>query len=106
MRRAVLVAILLGASFAAQAQTKWRLAGNFATEHSSSVAMNQFRDQLAKASGGPFTGDVFPPMQLGGAAGNGQDRRARTLQGGRVGQGFLSLTGPQLRASPLALQVH
>jgi TRAP-type C4-dicarboxylate transport system substrate-binding protein len=53
-----LAVALLGVAAGAQAQTKWRLAGNFATEHSSSVAMNTFRDDLAKASGGSFTVDV------------------------------------------------
>ncbi len=104
MRRAVLVAILLGASFAAQAQTKWRLAGNFATEHSSSVAMNQFRDELAKASGGQFTVDVFPAMQLGGAAENVQNVRAGTLQMIWVGMAFLSRTVPELEAISLPFQ--
>src|SRR5258708_35893673 len=64
---------------AAQAQTKWRLAGNFATEHSSSVAMNQFRAELAKASGGRPSGDVFPARQLGGAAEDVANVRAVTL---------------------------
>ena len=88
----------------AQAQTKWRLAGNFATEHSSSVAMNQFRDELAKASGGKFTVDVFPAMQLGGAAENVQNVRAGTLQMIWVGMAFLSRTVPELEALSLPFQ--
>src|SRR5258708_32076316 len=63
---------------AAQAQTKWRLAGNFATEHSSSVAMNQFRDELAKASGGHLSRGVFTPMQLCAAARYVPNSRAPT----------------------------
>jgi tripartite ATP-independent transporter DctP family solute receptor len=104
MRKAVLVAILLGASLAAQAQTKWRLAGNFATEHSSSVAMNQFRDELAKASAGQLGVDVFPAMQLGGAAENVQNVRAGTLQVIWVGMAFLSRTVPELEAISLPFQ--
>ena len=88
----------------AHAQTKWRLAGNFATEHSSSVAMNQFRDELAKASGGQFTVDVFPAMQLGGAAENVQNVRAGTLQMIWVGMAFLSRTVPELEAISLPFQ--
>jgi len=88
----------------AQAQTKWRLAGNFATEHSSSVAMNQFRDELARASGGQFTVDVFPAMQLGGAAENVQNVRAGTLQMIWVGMAFLSRTVPELEALSLPFQ--
>jgi len=104
MRKAVLAAILLGASLAAQAQTKWRLAGNFATEHSSSVAMNQFRDELAKASAGQLSVDVFPAMQLGGAAENVQNVRAGTLQIIWVGMAFLSRTVPELEAISLPFQ--
>jgi tripartite ATP-independent transporter DctP family solute receptor len=104
MKRTLLIAVLLGASVAGQAQTKWRLAGNFATEHSSSVAMNQFRDELAKASGGAFTVDVFPAMQLGGAAENVQNVRAGTLQMIWVGMAFLSRTVPELEAISLPFQ--
>jgi tripartite ATP-independent transporter DctP family solute receptor len=96
--------MLLGASAAAQAQTKWRLAGNFATEHSSSVAMNMFRDELSKASGGSFAVDVFPAMQLGGAAENVQNVRAGTLQMIWVGMAFLSRTVPELEAISLPFQ--
>lgn len=92
------------ATTGAQAQTKWRLAGNFATEHSSSVAMNQFRDDLAKATGGSLTVDVFPAMQLGGAAENVQNVRAGTLQLIWVGMAFLSRTVPELEAISLPFQ--
>jgi tripartite ATP-independent transporter DctP family solute receptor len=103
--RTILAALaILCAATTAQAQTKWRLAGNFATEHSSSVAMNQFRDELAKASGGQFTVDVFPAMQLGGAAENVQNVRAGTLQMIWVGMAFLSRTVPELEAISLPFQ--
>ncbi len=88
----------------AQAPVKWRLAGNFATEHSSSVAMNMFRDELAKASGGSFVVDVFPAMQLGGAAENVQNVRAGTLQMIWVGMAFLSRAVPELEAISLPFQ--
>lgn len=99
---ALLAVALLSAT--AEAQTKWRLAGNFATEHSSSVAMNTFRDELARASGGAFTVDVFPAMQLGGAAENVQNVRAGTLQMIWVGMAFLSRTVPELEAISLPFQ--
>jgi len=100
----ILIAAALAASLPAHAQTKWRLAGNFATEHSSSVAMNLFRDELAKASGGAFTVDVFPAMQLGGAQENVQNVRAGTLQMIWVGMAFLSRTVPELEAISLPFQ--
>lgn len=92
------------ATTGAQAQTKWRLAGNFATEHSSSAAMNMFRDDLAKATNGSLTVDVFPAMQLGGAAENVQNVRAGTLQLIWVGMAFLSRTVPELEAISLPFQ--
>ena len=100
----ILIAAAIAASLPAHAQTKWRLAGNFATEHSSSVAMNMFRDELAKASGGAFTVDVFPAMQLGGAQENVQNVRAGTLQMIWVGMAFLSRTVPELEAISLPFQ--
>jgi tripartite ATP-independent transporter DctP family solute receptor len=87
-----------------QAQTKWRYAGNFAVDHSASVSMNVFREELAKASGGSLTVDVFPAMQLGGAAENVQNVRAGTLQMIIVGMAFLSRTVPELEAISLPFQ--
>ena len=104
MRTTLAALAIVCVATSAQAQTKWRLAGNFATEHSSSVAMNQFRDELAKASGGQFTVDVFPAMQLGGAAENVQNVRAGTLQMIWVGMAFLSRTVPELEAISLPFQ--
>ena len=101
---ALAAAALLAAATPALAQTKWRLAGNFATEHSSSVAMNMFRDDLAKTSGGALTVDVFPAMQLGGAQENVQNVRAGTLQMIWVGMAFLSRTVPELEAISLPFQ--
>lgn len=99
------IAATLAIALPAHAQNvKWRLAGNFATEHSSSVAMNMFRDDLAKASGGTFVVDVFPAMQLGGAAENVQNVRAGTLQMIWVGMAFLSRTVPELEAISLPFQ--
>src|SRR4051812_36624624 len=100
----LLLAALAGLASGAQAQAKWRVAGNFATEHSSSVAMAMFREDLAKASGGALTVDVFPAMQLGGAAENVQNVRAGTLQMIWVGMAFLSRTVPELEAISLPFQ--
>src|SRR5258708_29178650 len=104
VRSAVMVLAAVFTAASAQAQTKWRLAGNFATEQSSSVAMNMFRDDLAKSSGGAFTVDVFPAMQLGGAQENVQNVRAGTLQMIWVGMAFLSRTVPELEAISLPFQ--
>src|SRR5204863_276049 len=62
------------------------------------------REGLAKASGGQLTVDVFPAMQLGGAAENVQNVRAGTLQMIWVGMAFLSRTVPELEAISLPFQ--
>ncbi len=103
MRYAALLLVAL-LSTTVQAQTKWRYAGNFAVEHSASASMNVFRDELAKASGGSFVVEVFPAMQLGGAAENVQNVRAGTLQMIIVGMAFLSRTVPELEAISLPFQ--
>jgi TRAP-type transport system periplasmic protein len=103
-RTFVLVAALALASPLATAQTKWRLAGNFAVEHTSSQAMVIFKDELAANSGGKLVVDVFPAMQLGGAQENVQAVRAGTIQMVWVGMAFLTRTVPELEAISLPFQ--
>jgi tripartite ATP-independent transporter DctP family solute receptor len=103
IKSALMVLAVAAVTFPVHAQTKWRLAGNFATEHSSSVAANMFRDELAKANAG-IQVDVFPAMQLGGAQENVQNVRAGTLQMIWVGMAFLSRTVPELEAISLPFQ--
>lgn len=90
-------ALTAGPAFA----QKWRAAGNFAVEHTSTAAMNLFRDELAKNSGGKLTVDVFPAMQLGGAQENVQAVRAGTIQLVWVGAAFLTRTVPEIEAVSL-----
>ena len=101
---AVLAALLLSAPGAASAQQKIRLAGNFAIEHSSSQAMERFKTELAKLTGGKLTVDVFPAQQLGGAAENVQAVRAGTIEMIWIGMAFLSRTVPELEAVSLPFQ--
>ena len=103
-RTFTLVAVLALLSPLAAAQTKWRLAGNFAVEHTSSQAMVIFKDELAANSGGKLVVDVFPAMQLGGAQENVQAVRAGTIQMVWVGMAFLTRTVPELEAISLPFQ--
>ncbi len=103
-RTFVLVAALALASPLATAQTKWRVAGNFAVEHTSSQAMVIFKDELAANSGGKLVVDVFPAMQLGGAQENVQAVRAGTIQMVWVGMAFLTRTVPELESISLPFQ--
>ena len=74
-----LVAMLLAAP--ARAQQKLQIAGNFATEHPSSVAVEQvFRKEVARLTNNQLQVDVFPAMQLGGAKENVDAVRSGTLR--------------------------
>jgi len=99
-----LAATALGMVVAASAgaQEKIRAAGNFATEHSSSVAMEQvFRKELVRLSGGKMDVDIFPAMQLGGAKENVDAVRSGALFMTWVGAAYLSRIVPELEAVSL-----
>ena len=64
----------------AHAQQKLQIAGNFATEHPSSVAVDQvFKKEVARLTNNQLQVDVFPAMQLGGAKENIDAVRSGTL---------------------------
>jgi tripartite ATP-independent transporter DctP family solute receptor len=86
---------------AAVAQEKIRIAGNFSVEHSSSVAIEQFKKDVESATGGKVIVEVFPAMQLGGAQENVTQVRAGTIMMTWVGMAFLSRTVPELEAVSL-----
>jgi tripartite ATP-independent transporter DctP family solute receptor len=95
-----LAAVLLAAG-SAQAQEKLRIAGNFASDHSSSIAMQQFKKDVEAASKGSLLIEVFDNMQLGGAAENVSQTRSGTIHMTWVGMAFLSRTVPELEAVSL-----
>lgn len=95
-------AALIAFAAAAGAQEKIRIAGNFATEHTSSVAMEQvFKSELAKLSKNQLGVDIFPAMQLGGAKENVDAVRSGALFMTWVGVAFLSRIVPELEAISL-----
>ncbi len=97
---AVAVAGVVGCGSVA-AQEKIRIAGNFSLEHSSSVAIEQFKKDVEAATGGKLVVEVFPAMQLGGAQENVTQVRAGTIMMTWVGMAFLSRTVPELEAVSL-----
>ena len=97
---AMAVAGVVGCGSAA-AQEKIRIAGNFSLEHSSSVAIEQFKKDVEAATGGKLVVEVFPAMQLGGAQENVTQVRAGTIMMTWVGMAFLSRTVPELEAVSL-----
>ena len=97
-----LAATIIGAlASSALAQDKLRIAGNFAIEHSSSIAIEQFKKEVEAASGGKTIIETFPNMQLGGAQENVSQTRAGTIAMTWVGMAFLSRTVPELEAVSL-----
>lgn len=95
------LAVLLLAAPAA-AQEKIRVAGNFATEHSSSIAMEKvFKTELVRLSNNQLGVDIFPAMQLGGAKENVDAVRSGALFMTWVGVAFLSRIVPELEAISL-----
>jgi TRAP-type transport system periplasmic protein len=82
-------------------QTTLRIAGNFATEHTSSKAMETFKTELAARSNGTLSADLFPGMQLGGARENVVAVRAGTIFATWVGVAFVSRLVPEVEAVSL-----
>src|SRR6187431_358631 len=91
-----------GVILPAAAQQKLQIAGNFASEHPSSVAVEQvFRKEVARLTNNQLQVDVFPAMQLGGAKENVDAVRSGTLALTWVGAAFLSRIAPELEAVSL-----
>lgn len=94
-------AILAAVATAPAAAEKIRIAGNFPVEHSSSQAMELFKQELEDATGGALTADIFPAMQLGGAQENVDQVRSGVIFGTWIGIAYLSRTVPELEAVSL-----
>ena len=78
-----------------------RIAGNFPVEHSSSMAMEKFKDVVAEKSGGDLTIETFPAMQLGGAQENVDQVRSGVIFATWIGSAYLSQTVSELEAVSL-----
>lgn len=93
---------MLATAPGAFAQQKLQIAGNFATEHPSSIAVDQvFKKEVARLTQNQLQVDVFPAMQLGGAKENVDAVRSGSLALTWVGGAFLSRIAPELEAVSL-----
>ena len=101
--RILAASLLAAASVAgtAQAQERIRIAGNFARDHNSSLAIEMAKKDLEAATKGQVVLEIFPDMQLGGAQENVSQTRAGTIGATWVGMAFLSRTVPELEAVSL-----
>ncbi|MFD2177956.1 TRAP transporter substrate-binding protein [Veronia pacifica] len=104
----MLLSGIVGAAFSISAfnvqAEKIRVAGNFATEHSSSKAMQVFKDEVQKLTNGDLEVDIFPAQQLGGAAENVQAVRIGAVELIWVGTAYLTRTIPELEVIGLPFQ--
>ncbi|OXY82257.1 TRAP transporter substrate-binding protein [Oceanimonas doudoroffii] len=98
-----LLTISLGATLAtAQVNAETlRVAGNFAVDHSSTLAMEVFKKEVETATDGDIEVNLFPAMQLGGASENVDQVRSGVLNMTWIGASFLSRTVPELEAVSL-----
>ena len=104
---AACAAAVLAFTPAAFGQQKLQIAGNFAGEHPSSVAVDQvFKKEIARLTNNQLQVDVFPAMQLGGAKENVDAVRSGTLALTWVGGAFLSRIVPELEAVSLPFVFH
>lgn len=94
--------LLALSAVALNAQEKIRIAGNFAAEHSSSLAIEKFEEELEASS--DFEVDIFPAQQLGGAAENVQAVKIGAIELMWVGTAYLTRTVPELEAISLPFQ--
>jgi tripartite ATP-independent transporter DctP family solute receptor len=95
LKAAVLLALLACGPAMAQ---QLRIASNFPTQHTSSVAMEQFKADVEAATRKEIAVDLFPAMQLGGAQENVDQTRSGAIFGTVIGAAFLSRTVPEISA--------
>lgn len=92
------VATLLFCPVLAEAAQKLRIAGNYPANHSSTIAMNQFAEDVKQGTNGEITIDVFPAMQLGGPAENVDQVRTGTIFLTWLSTAYLTSQVPALEA--------
>ncbi|MDH3688825.1 MAG: TRAP transporter substrate-binding protein [Gammaproteobacteria bacterium] len=94
----LIVCASLSATHIVLAQETIRIAGNFVPSHSSSIAIDQFEQDVELATEGQLDVQVFNNMQLGGAQENVSQVRAGTIMMTWVGMAYLTRTVPELEA--------
>lgn len=96
--RCLIAASILALAATPLAAQQLRIASNFPTQHTSSVAMEQLKSDIEAATKKEVTVDLFPAMQLGGAQENVDQARSGAIFGTVIGAAFLSRTVPEISA--------
>ena len=92
---------LAGALVASASAETLRVAGNFPKNHSSSMAMERFKEAVEKRTDGEVTVNLFPAMQLGGAGENVTQVRSGSIFATWVGAAYMSRIVPEIEAISL-----
>ena len=99
--QAVALAVIVATGTAAEAQQKLRIVSTFDPTHSSTQAMQLFKEIVEKRSNNQIQIDMFDSMKLGGARENVDATRAGTVFLNWNGMAFLSRIVPEIEAATL-----
>ena len=94
------VVALSGGDAAAQ-QVRWRASGSFTATHSTSIAMELFKSEVARLSKNTIQVDVFPGNTLGGAFEQVDQLRTGQIEMAYGGLSFYDKLVPELAAANL-----
>jgi TRAP-type transport system periplasmic protein len=94
-------ALWLGAHDASAQQIRWRSSGSFTASHSTSIAMETFKSEVARLSKNAIQVDVFPGNTLGGAFEQVDQLRTGQIEMAWGGLSFYDKLVPELAAAVL-----
>ena len=91
-------AMVLGATAASAQPVRWRASGSFTATHSTSIAMETFKSEVARLSKNTVQIDVFPGNTLGGGFEQVDQLRTNQIQMAWAGLSFYDKLLPELGA--------
>jgi tripartite ATP-independent transporter DctP family solute receptor len=94
-------AMFCGAAELSAQQVRWRASGSFPAGHSTSVAMELFKKEVAKLSNNTIQVDLFPNNTLGGAFEQVDQLRTGQIQMAWGGLSFYDKLTPEVGAAVL-----
>jgi tripartite ATP-independent transporter DctP family solute receptor len=94
-------ALILGAVEAAAQTVKWRASGSFPATHSTAIAMEVFKSEVARLSKNTIQVDLFPGNTLGGAFEQVDQLRTGQIQMAWGGLSFYDKLVPEFAAAAL-----
>jgi tripartite ATP-independent transporter DctP family solute receptor len=98
----VAAAVLVGSAAGAYAQqVRWRASGSLTAAHSTSIAMETFKKELARLTNNAIQVDLFPGNTLGGAFEQVDQLRTGQIQVAWAGLPFYDKLSPDLGAAVL-----